>query len=311
MRKPICIDLYAGLGGWTEGFLAEGWDVVGFDNHRHMYADHRYPAQLVLQDVLTIHGSQFRNADCIVASPPCQRYSYMAMPWSRAKREVRWQRWERDSVFGDRLEGLRALFDACFRIQREACEAAGRHIPMVVENVKGAQPWVGPAKANFGSFYFWGDVAMVGGAVTAGRLQFGSMVKAAKRGSKQNPDGTAHPVGSWFAIADSKERGALTATKNEGGSWFNIAHNTESGCGQNPDGRGHSGRAWFADPDVVGHLSSKSSARKAASAQIAKIPFPLSSYIARALKPTLAAVAVAIPRDPLVPQDIVVGHSKR
>jgi site-specific DNA-cytosine methylase len=27
----------------------------------------------VLQDVLTLHGSQFRHADVIVASPPCQR----------------------------------------------------------------------------------------------------------------------------------------------------------------------------------------------------------------------------------------------
>ena len=50
------------------------------------------------------------------------------------------------------------LFDACFRIQREACEAAGRHIPLVVENVRGAQPWVGRARWNFGSFYLWGDV---------------------------------------------------------------------------------------------------------------------------------------------------------
>jgi site-specific DNA-cytosine methylase len=27
MNKPLAIDLYCGLGGWTEGFLAEGWDV--------------------------------------------------------------------------------------------------------------------------------------------------------------------------------------------------------------------------------------------------------------------------------------------
>lgn len=85
MKKPLCIDLFCGLGGWTEGFLAEGWDVVGFDVERHAYGDQRYPAQLVLQDVLTIDGAQFRNADCIVASPPCQEFSYMAMPWSRAK----------------------------------------------------------------------------------------------------------------------------------------------------------------------------------------------------------------------------------
>jgi hypothetical protein len=81
-----------GLGGWTEGFLAEGWDVIGFDIERHRYVSRvsakaledgaihihadldQYPAQLVLQDVLTLHGSQFRNADCIVASPPCQEW---------------------------------------------------------------------------------------------------------------------------------------------------------------------------------------------------------------------------------------------
>jgi hypothetical protein len=48
------------------------------------------------------------------------------------------------------------LFETCFRIQREACEAAGRHIPLIVENVRGAQPWVGRARWNFGSFYLVG-----------------------------------------------------------------------------------------------------------------------------------------------------------
>ena len=322
-QRPLCIDLFCGLGGWTEGFLAEGWDVIGFDIERHAYGDQKYPAQLVLQDVLTLHGSQFRNADCIVASPPCQAYSYMAMPWSRAKREIRWQRWERTSPFGD--PHLTDLFDACFRIQREACEAAGRHIPLVVENVKGAQPWVGRARANFGSFYFWGDVAMHGGRVVAGNLEFGAFARAAKRGMKRKPDGTEHPQGSWFAIADSKERGS----KNDGGSWFNIAHNAESGCGQNPVGRkvggiklsevgfnvaaaqrlrGEKTEGHANIRDAYGHTRhltnqresealkldrknrpdypySPDDSRKAASAQIAKIPFPLASYIARSFKP--------------------------
>jgi len=34
--KPICIDGFCGLGGWAEGFLAEGWDVIGFDIERHV-----------------------------------------------------------------------------------------------------------------------------------------------------------------------------------------------------------------------------------------------------------------------------------
>ncbi len=70
-RRPLAIDLFAGLGGWSESLLAEGWQVVGFDIERHVYGAHRYPAQLVVQDVLTLCGAQFRDADLIVASPPC------------------------------------------------------------------------------------------------------------------------------------------------------------------------------------------------------------------------------------------------
>lgn len=141
--KPLAIDLFCGLGGWSDGLIAAGWDVVGFDIEQHLYGEHRYPSQLVLQNVLTLHGRQFASADLIVASPPCQAYSYRAMPWKRAKALP---------------APCNALFDACFRLQREATEAAGRRIPMVVENVKGAQPWVGRAQAHYGSFYFWGDV---------------------------------------------------------------------------------------------------------------------------------------------------------
>src|SRR5258706_2630900 len=141
--KPLAIDLYCGLGGWTEGLLAEDWQVVGFDIERHDYGTGGYPAQLVLQDVLTVHGSQFKDAALIVASPPCQAYSYRAMPWSRAKALP---------------PPDNSLFEACFRVQREAIEAAGHFIPLIVENVRGAQKWVGRARWNCGSLYLWGDV---------------------------------------------------------------------------------------------------------------------------------------------------------
>jgi hypothetical protein len=61
VTKPLAIDLFCGLGGWAEGFLSEGYTVIGFDIERRPY-----PGQLVLQDVLTLHGSQFRNAAEIV-----------------------------------------------------------------------------------------------------------------------------------------------------------------------------------------------------------------------------------------------------
>lgn len=146
MMKPLAIDLFCGLHGWSEGLVAEGWRVVGFDIH-DMCAQLGQPrpehVQLVLQDVSTIVGRQFKDADLIVASPPCQAYSYRAMPWRRAKALP---------------PPSNELFDACFRIQREAIEAAGRFIPMVVENVRGAQPWVGPSRWNYGSYHLWGDV---------------------------------------------------------------------------------------------------------------------------------------------------------
>jgi hypothetical protein len=41
------------------------------------------------------------------------------------------------------------------------------------------------------------------------------------------------------------------ATKNNGGSWFNVAHNTTSGKGQNPDGRKKRSRCDCAHPETT------------------------------------------------------------
>ncbi len=251
--KPLAIDLYCGLGGWTEGLLAEGYNVIGFDIERHQYGDHRYPAQLVIQDVRTLHGSQFRNADLIVASPPCQAYSYRAMPWKRAKALP-----PPDNT----------LFETCFRIQREACEAAGRHIPLIVENVRGAQKWVGRARWNFGSYYLWGDVPAL--------MPVGCRIKEPKVGGFSWSD-HAKPGYVAQAFNGTAELRLREDIKNTGGSWFNVAHNTTSGKGRNPDGRKGVGPKW--DPATSG-----SPRRKFSSAMIAKIPLPLARHIAATYK---------------------------
>jgi hypothetical protein len=239
--KPKVYDLYCGLGGWSDGFKAEGYECVGFDIEAHDYGTGGYPGTLILRDVRSIHGSELKDAAVIVASPPCQAYSYRAMPWKRAKALP-----PPDNT----------LFNECFRIQREASEAAGHYIPLIVENVRGAQPWVGRARWNYGSFYLWGDVPAL-------------MPKPVK------------------------------ARKNDGGSWFAVAHNTTSGVGQNPDGRkgvphrtaGHwtnpAEHEGYRDKMLGAHgpATTGGNSRKAASAMIAKIPFPLSQHIARTFKP--------------------------
>ncbi len=252
--KPLAIDLFCGLGGWTDGLLAEGYDVIGFDIERHEYGDHRYPGLLAIQDVLTLHGSQFKNAALIVASPPCQEYSYMAMPWTRAKAKAAAIRADKT---GKELEQLNRLFDACFRIQREACEAAGRHIPMVVENVRGAIPWVGRSRWNFGSFHLWGDVPALMPPTSKMKMTGRSFERGAKPWGPNHvsPDSdefaelTGQKVpGFRFDGSGKSFQTASVAIKNTGGSWFNIAHNTTSGKGQNPDGRKYKGD-WFRDPN--------------------------------------------------------------
>jgi hypothetical protein len=165
--------------------------------------------------------------------------------------------------------------------------AAGRYIPLVVENVRGAQRFVGRAKWHHGSFYLWGDVP---------------------------------------ALMPMRR-----SIKNDGGSWFNIAHNTTSGKGQNPvsgfgspgykavafnstaeqrlreagvkfatktatsdygrsKGRSNALRAYdeLRDHQESGIKQGGSKARKAASALIAKIPLSLSRHIARAWYPIMS-----------------------
>jgi hypothetical protein len=272
-QKPLAIDLYCGLGGWTEGLLAEGYRVVGFDIERHAYGGHRYPAQLVLQDVRTIHGSQFKDAALIVASPPCQEYSYMAMPWTKAKQKIR----EYEDGTRD-VTQLTALFDACFRIQREASDAAGHHIPLVVENVRGAQRWVGRARWNFGPFYLWGDVPALM-PITK------KAVKVPTMGSGwYHPSDPRHVPGRGFNThADRMVRESMRRTDKGNGARF-----TSRDCGVEAAGvkqRG-SGREWFAGEGKISRVtSSKLPARKAASAMIAKIPTVLARHIAATYYP--------------------------
>jgi hypothetical protein len=258
--KPLAVDLCSGLGGWAEGLEAEGYDVIRVDIE-DMFAATGTPKPpgclLMLQDIQTIHGSQFKGVDLIVASPPCQEYSYMAMPWSLAKAKAAAIRAD---ATGAELVRLTALFNACFRIQREACEAAGRYIPMLVENVRGAQPWVGRARWNCGSMYFWGDVPALMPPHRHVKVQSFRF------------DGS----GRSFQSAAVREHNLPEGVRPTSLAWGNESR-------------------WFNDgprsPGSISSSSSSSPARKAASARIAKVPFEVSNWIGKCFKPTSSLAA--------------------
>ena len=302
MNRPLAIDLFCGLGGWAEGLLAEGYEVVGYDIEAHEYGDMKYPGRLVIQDVLTLHGSQFKDAALIVASPPCQEYSYMAMPWKLAKAKAAAIRAD---TTGESLERLNRLFNACFRIQAEASLAAGRHIPMIVENVRGAIPWVGRSRWNFGSFHLWGHVPALMPITLKGRkvagLRFDGSGRSFQSASVEET-GVKAPGMNW---SDQTKRGqdftrlaGQHRRESEAAGEATIGQscdqlNSASLINITPraDGR-KNGNDWFGSGDncsLQRRAGSKSPARKAASAMIAKIPFPLSRYIAATFKPSEAA----------------------
>lgn len=256
-------------------------------------------------DTLTIHGSMFRDAACIVASPPCQNYSYLAMPWSRSttnnstSAKALRRKWETEGPDN-------RLFDACFRIQREACEASGRHIPLVVENVRGAIPWVGQSRWHYGSFHLWGDVPAlmpISRAAKVSGMNWSNFGKPDYKAVAFNDEAIRQLKADGLKLhgndgpkrwEDREVQRLCDANKNTGGSWFAIqdgkqVQRNDPRYQNNPvsvPGGIKQGGDWFGDPDSPSRKwGSKSNSRKAASAQIAKIPLPLSRWIAKVYHP--------------------------
>ena len=158
-----------------------------------------------------------------------------------------------------------------------------------------------------GSFYLWGDVltldadAILKGArmMAADGAQMECWFPVTVYGSRwaekwatlapelfqerrafaaENPE--ADPL-NWWHAAEGLKRPWTNASL----AGFNNWPKDETGAYVLPDGT-KIGGDWFSDPNSTCRKhGSRSLARKAASAQIAKIPYPLALHIARTLKP--------------------------
>ena len=131
------IDLYCGLGGWAKGFVEKGDNVTGYDI---IDFSEKYLGKFVKADLLT--SSNFPSADIIVASPPCTDFSKASFPPS----------WKSVQRYPPDIPKALQLFNRVYEIVEMV-----KPKYYIIENVRGAEKYVGKARMHIGSRYFWGN----------------------------------------------------------------------------------------------------------------------------------------------------------
>jgi len=129
----LMIDLFCGRGGATKGFLAEGWECIGYDINPQPL----YPASFVQRDILTMDEHDLALADFVWASSPCEEYAMWGMRHFHPN--------PKPPEMGLKL----------FRHTEHICIASGK--AFVMENVRAAQQFVGKSVNHCGPFHFWGN----------------------------------------------------------------------------------------------------------------------------------------------------------
>lgn len=131
------LDLFCGMGGWATGLIDAGHDVTGYD-----IADFSdvYPGKFIHADLLNFND--FPQADVIVASPPCTEFSKASFP----------KTWKSVQRYPSNIDTAVRLFKRVYEIVE-----AVRPKFYIIENVRGAQKFVGKAREHKGSRYLWGN----------------------------------------------------------------------------------------------------------------------------------------------------------
>jgi len=70
------LDLFCGLGGWSDGLTLEGFDVTGVEIEPRIAA--LYKHRVIVSDVCALDPHDFKGYDLIVGSPPCRDFCIIA-----------------------------------------------------------------------------------------------------------------------------------------------------------------------------------------------------------------------------------------
>lgn len=129
------LDLFSGLGGFSQAFKDRGHDVVTIDNNTEFEPD-------ILADILTMDINLLCSYDVILASPPCTEFSKSSMPDS----------WNKNITVNPDTKLTERTIEIIEKIKPKY---------WIIENVQGARkyfkPILGDYKKKVGSRYLWGE----------------------------------------------------------------------------------------------------------------------------------------------------------
>ena len=185
------VDLFSGELGWSSVFAARGHKVVCVDLRKPSKIPEG--CEFLQLDILLLKDLHDYRPDFIVASSPCEEFSktvkggdvgcfYPNPPYPE---------------MGIKL----------FNHTRSICEASG--VPYVMENVRGAEQWVGNAKHRAGPFYLWGNGVppLLPRGITKGTTNMGNWNHNKKLGPQKSAAELAKiPLLLASCVADYAER---------------------------------------------------------------------------------------------------------
>ena len=127
--------MFCGKGGWTDGLLAAGFRVIGFDIKEF----EGYKGEFVKRDILQMIAEEIGsyNPSFICCSSPCEEFSVHGMKMFHPNPKY--------PETGIRL----------FNHAKMLCESAG--CLYVMENVRSAKDFVGHSVNHCGPFHLWGN----------------------------------------------------------------------------------------------------------------------------------------------------------
>ena len=179
----MALDLYCGIweGGWANGLVKAGWDVIGVDiEDQGGYAGHK-----IVADVLEIAKDVEKwfpalKFDLVVASPPCQEFSVSSQPFKRSREKFNLQN-----------PPDRRLWDAAVKIAKDL------KAPLILENVRGAEKFMGKRTWNYGSYYFWGEMPAL---IPIPFLKENGIMSHRKGFQRSKPGSGSDPTGGYKCL---------------------------------------------------------------------------------------------------------------